>query len=323
MSVQITIIGLGKIGASIGLALDGHENLIRVGHDKDMSSARKAQKMGAIDKVHRNLPNSVIDSDIVILSLPFSEIYETMGYIKEDLKDDAVILDTAPSKMATSERMQEILPAGRAYIGLAPVINPFYLDERESGIDAARADLFSKGVTLIATPPTASGAAIQLSSDLVQLFGSNPLFADIAEVDGVMATAYLLPQLVSVALLNATVDAPGWEETRKCAGQEYADTTVSSPIQEGVASLSSASLLNASNVSRVLGEMIASLQNIQKSIANGDEDALNKILSRAEKGRENWLIERRSAEWLLRGEKADAVKLGGIAERFFGFKERK
>ncbi len=323
MTVQITIIGLGKIGASIGLALDGHANLIRVGHDKDMSSARKAQKMGAVDKVHRNLPNSVIDSDIVILSLPFSEIYETMEYIKEDLKDDAVILDTAPSKLATSKRMQEILPAGRAYIGLAPVINPFYLDEREGGIEAARADLFNKGITLVAAPATAPGAAIQLSSDLVQLFGSNPLFADIAEVDGVMATAYLLPQWVSVALLNATVDASGWEETRKCAGQEFAETTVSSPTQEGIASLASASLLNAPNLSRVLGEMITSLQNIQQSIADGDESALNETLTRAEKGRENWLVERRSAEWLLRGEKVDAVKLGGIAERFFGFRERK
>jgi len=323
MSVQITIIGLGKIGASIGLALDGQENLIRIGHDKDMSSARKAQKMGAVDKVHRNLPHSVKNSDIVILSLPFSEIYETMEYIKEDLKDDAVILDTAPSKLATSEKMQEILPAGRAYIGLAPVINPFYLDDRGGGVDAARADLFNKGITLIAAPPTASGAVIQLAADLVQLFGSNPLFADIAEVDGVMATAYLLPQLISVALLNATVDTSGWEETRKCAGQEYADTTASSPTQEGVASLSSASLLNASNVSRVLGEMIASLQNIQQSIVDGDESALNETLSLAEKGRENWLIERKAAEWLLRGEKADAVKLGGIAERFFGFKERK
>ncbi len=323
MSIQITIIGLGQIGASIGLALAEHKGLFLVGHDKNMTSAKKAQKMGAVDKIHRNLPNSVQDADIIILSLPFSEIRETIEYIKEGLKEDAVILDTAPSKTATNQWMQELLPAGRAYIGLAPVINPFYLDEKETGVDAARADLFNKGITMIAAPASAPGAAIQLAADLVQLYGSNPLFADIAEVDGVMASAYILPQLVAVALLNATVDVPGWGEARKFAGRAYADTTVASPTKEGTASLSSAALLNGQNVTRILDGMIASLQDIQENIANGDEDALNELLSRAEEGRENWIIERKSAEWLLRGEKADNVKLGGIAERFFGFKERK
>jgi len=323
MTIQITIIGLGQIGASIGLALAEHKNLIRVGHDKKMTIAKTAQKMGAIDKANRNLPSSVRDADIIILSLPLSEIRETLGYIKEDLKEDVVILDTAPSKASTNAWMEEILPVGCAYIGLAPVINPFYLDEEERGVEAARADLFHKGVTMIAAPPTASGAVIQLAADLVQLYGSNPLFADIGEVDGAMTSVYLLPQLVSVALLNTTVDAPGWGEARKFAGQAYAQATEASPKEEGVASLSQAALLNGENINRVLDGMIASLQKIQKNIADGDADVLNELLSSAEKGREKWLIERRSAEWLLRGEKADSVALGGIAERFFGFKQRK
>ncbi|MBT7781326.1 MAG: prephenate dehydrogenase [Anaerolineae bacterium] len=323
MSIQITIIGLGQIGASIGLALAEHKKIVRIGHDKNMTSAKIAQRMGAVDKVKRNLPNSVRDADIIILSLPFSEIRETLGYIKEDLKEGAVILDTAPSKAATSEWMQELLPAGHSYIGLAPVINPFYLDEKEFGVNAARADLFNKAVTMIAASPTASGKAMQLASDLVKLFGSTPLFADIAEVDGVMASSYLLPQLVAAALLNTTVDAPGWGEARKFAGKAYANTTEASPQEEGTASLSAAALSNEANITRALDWMIASLQDIQKNIAEGDEDGLNELLSRAEDGHENWLIERRAAEWILRGEKADSVKLGGIAERFFGFKERK
>ena len=323
MTIQLTIIGLGQIGSSIGLALAEHKNLLLVGHDKNMATAKTALKMGAVDKINRNLPSSVRDADIIILSLPFSEIQETLGYIKEDLKEDAVILDTAPSKAATSKWMQEILPAGRAYIGLAPVINPFYLDEKESGVNAARADLFEKSVTMIAAPPTASGAAIQLAADLVQLYGSHPLFADLAEVDGVMSSALLLPQLVAAALLNTTVDAPGWGEARKFAGRAYADTTDASPKNEGTVSLSHAALMNGENINRVLEGMIASIQNIQQAIADEDADALTELLSRTEKGREKWLIERRSAEWLLRGETGDPVQLGGIAERFFGFKQRK
>ena len=57
MTVQITIIGMGQIGTSLGLALSGKEDLLRrVGHDRDLSKARRAEKMGALDRVEINLP---------------------------------------------------------------------------------------------------------------------------------------------------------------------------------------------------------------------------------------------------------------------------
>ena len=40
---QITIIGLGQIGASIGMALKDHKNIKRVGCDKDVAVAKAAQ----------------------------------------------------------------------------------------------------------------------------------------------------------------------------------------------------------------------------------------------------------------------------------------
>ena len=68
MATQITIIGLGQIGASMGLALGAYkENIFRVGHDKHMEGARAAQKKGAVDKVIVNLPASVEGAQIVVL----------------------------------------------------------------------------------------------------------------------------------------------------------------------------------------------------------------------------------------------------------------
>ena len=50
MSVQITIVGLGQIGASVGLALGKRRSDIhRVGHDKNLEVAKKAQQIGAVD----------------------------------------------------------------------------------------------------------------------------------------------------------------------------------------------------------------------------------------------------------------------------------
>jgi prephenate dehydrogenase len=102
MPVQLTIIGLGQIGTSVGLALAGKKDLIfRMGHDKENGNAKLAEKMGALDKTHYNLPASVRDADIVLLSIPFDGIRETLDFIKDDLKEGTVVMDTAPVKGQT------------------------------------------------------------------------------------------------------------------------------------------------------------------------------------------------------------------------------
>ncbi|NQU29249.1 MAG: prephenate dehydrogenase [Anaerolineae bacterium] len=325
MSIQISIIGLGQIGASIGLALADHnKNIVRVGHDKDSATARAAKKLGAVDEIKRNLPNSVREADIIVLSLPLSEIKDTLGYIVQDLKEDAVILDTAPVKKAVQMWMQELLPAGRSYIGLVPVINPEYLHEKEFGVNAARADLFQNGVTMIAAPPNTSGETVQLAADLAQLLGSQPLFSDITEIDGLMSSIHLLPQLTAAALLNATVDHPGWNEARKLAGRPYAETTRASLHPESARSLSDAALLNGENTVRVLDGMIASLQTLKESISAEDKDALDEQLTSAEEGGLNWLDERLKAGWLFKDDKGGpSINVAGISERLFGIRQKK
>ena len=71
MTVNITIIGLGQIGASIGLALASHKDQVTLtGHDKSPAIAREAHKLGAVDKINFNLPASVEGANVVILALP-------------------------------------------------------------------------------------------------------------------------------------------------------------------------------------------------------------------------------------------------------------
>src|SRR5512143_3785702 len=121
MPVQITIIGLGQIGASIGLALKARNVDVRlVGHDKDPEAAKQAQKLGAVDDVKYNLPASVRDSGIVILALPFAGIRETLQVVAHDVPEGTLILDTAPSKTTTAAWARELLPPGRFYVGLTP-----------------------------------------------------------------------------------------------------------------------------------------------------------------------------------------------------------
>ena len=95
MTIQLTIIGLGQIGASIGLALaEKGELLQRVGHDRERRIANYAEKIGAVDRIENNLPRAVQNADLVVLSLPVDQIRETMEFIAEVLQEDCVVMDT-------------------------------------------------------------------------------------------------------------------------------------------------------------------------------------------------------------------------------------
>lgn len=302
MTVNITIVGLGQIGTSVGLALADHREMVyRVGHDKELSTARLAEKMGAVDKVMINLPSAVRDADIVLLSLPIDQIHETLSIIAPDLKEGAVVMDTGPVKEVVATWANQLLPEERFYVGLTPVINPAYLDEVGTGVQAAYQDLFRNGLIAIVSPPGTPSEAIKLASDLTRLLGSSPLFADLLEIDGLMAATYILPQLSAAALLNATVDQPGWQEGRKVAGRAFAEATRPVVHAAESKSLCVSALQNRQNVLRMVDGLITCLQAIRNDIDNDDSEALDTRLSRARQGQEGWWQQRLAADWANEG----------------------
>lgn len=312
MTTQITIVGLGQIGASIGLALAEQEQVFqRIGHDIHLEAARRAQKMGAIDKVAINLPSAVREADLVILSVPADQLRETLEIIAQDLKENAVVMDTGPIKVSMSEWIKELLPDNRFYVGLVPSINPAYLYQEEIGIDAAHADLFQRGIMAIITPPNTSSDALQLASKLASLLGSDPLFVDPLEIDGLLAATHALPQLLAVTLLNATVSQPGWREARKIAGRAYADVSAAS-LHAGMADgLGGMTLHNRDNVVRVLDRAIASLLSLREAIEANDGEFLVKQLESAQQGYAEWLKERLAANWAFEGMPESVSKSSG------------
>lgn len=321
MSVQITIVGLGQIGSSFGLALKAHGvDVHRVGHDKDPQTAKESQKAGAVDDVKYNLPASIREAKIVILALPLAAMQETLKLIAPDLQEGTLILDTAPAKATVAAWAQQLLPAGRYYIGLTPAINPEYLHGTEFGVKAARADLFEKGLMVVNAPRGTPGNVFNLAMELVSLLGAMPLLMDTAEADGIFSAMHVLPQLASAALLDATVDRPGWQEARKLAGRPYATVTAGTAYHDDVLSLGDCALSNRENIVRLLNAYISSLIQLRDEIDSSDREALTQRLEDAWKGRARWFDERIAAEW-LKGEaqQIDAPSFGDrVNQMIFG-----
>lgn len=321
MTVQITIIGLGQIGSSIGLALKARNvNVHLMGHDKDPQVAKEAQKVGAVDEIKHNLPASVRDAKIVILALPLGEMRATLEVIAPDLQAGVLVLETAPAKATVAAWAKELVPQERFYIGLTPAINPEYLHGTEFGIKAARADLFEKTLMAIHAPLGTPGNVFELATEFVTLLGSLPLFMDTDEADGIFAALHTLPQLAAAALLDATVDKPGWQDARKLAGRPFATVTAGIAYHDDVASLRESAIENRENVVRLLNAYISSLINLRDEIDTNDRDALATRLEDSLRGRIRWLDERSVADWLNReAQQIDAPSFGDrVNQMLFG-----
>lgn len=317
MTKQITIIGLGQIGTSVGLALEQYKSSIkRVGHDKKPDAAKSAQEMGAVDEINFNLPSSVRDADIVLLAVPLSEIEETLKLIGEDLKAGAVVLDTAPVKEKVAEWASQYIPSGRSYVGLVPSIGPDHLLDVGAGQVSAKADLFHEAIFLVCPSHKASEQAVKRATDLLELLGASPLFSEPIESDGLMAALHTLPQLMAVVLLNATTKQPGWKEARKMASRPYGLTAASALYLDESQAILETMRSNRANVTRVLDNAIRSLTELRAALDEDDLQSAEELVDDAYLGGMQWLKERLGADWLA--EDKQQIEIPTFGERLLG-----
>lgn len=299
MPIQITIIGLGRVGASLGLALKrkaAAANLKIVGHDRDLQQAKAAQARGAIDAAEWNLPTACEAADAIYLCVPLSAMQAVLEDVAPNAKPSCVITDTAPLKTPVLEWAAAVVPADRYYIGGTPIPNPAYLHENATGLEAARADFFESGLWALVPDGDASPEALKLIDDVARLAGATPFFVGALELDALMAGTQALPALLAASLMQAVAAAPEWADGRKLADRTFA--TATAPLSfYSPAAVRSAALLNSANVLRLLDAQLAGLSALRQAIAAGDSAALDSLLIEAALARESWLSQRLAANW--------------------------
>jgi len=319
MSVQLTIIGLGQIGASFGLALEEYKGqILRMGHDPEPTIAVKAQQKKAIDRISYNLPASVENADMILIDLPMNQMHDTLKIISPCLKDKSVVMDTNPIKRGIVEWMKELLPLGRYYVGLVPAINPHYLELMDTSIDSARRDLFVKGSMGIAAPAGTDGTAIKLAIDLVTLLGANVVITDFGELDGIMSRLQIMPQLNTAVLSDVMMDSPGWKEGQKMAGPIFAQSTSLIGYEGEASSLLENIFMNRENVFILIDEMIAKLEEVKARITGEEKEAILEWLEKIRSERSLWWQERSKGNWRAGELEKIGVPPVSVGRRLFG-----
>jgi prephenate dehydrogenase len=278
---RICIIGLGRIGGSLGLALrhSGAELQV-VGHDKEPDVAADAKKQGAVDRTSWNLIASVEGADVVVLALPLPAIRETLEAIAADLRPGAVVTDTASTKRIVMAWADELLPATVSFVGGNPLLKSV------EGTSRYEAHLFEGCDYCLVPAASADPRAVELIANMVSLVGAKPYFLDAAEHDGLVTAVTHLPAVLATALLRATTANVAWREMARMAGATYRRATaLPSDDPQAIQELF---FHNRANLIRWVDCFTEALAEIRGVLATEDETALVDMLDTLLTTRERW-----------------------------------
>jgi prephenate dehydrogenase len=200
---QITIVGVGLIGGSFGLAARkaGFQGRI-VGCDRPEVLARARQSL-AIDCGEPDVAAASRGSDLIFLATPVGSIIDVLEQAPI-FPRDALITDAGSTKQAVVERARAVLGAGavQRFLPGHPMAG-----KELSGIGHADADLFQDAVWLF-TPLDGqdlnSGAMADFLA-LVESMGARTAQVNVERHDRLCAWISHLPQMIATAL-GATLE---------------------------------------------------------------------------------------------------------------------
>ena len=143
---KITIIGVGLLGGSIGLAVKRRRLAREVaGFVRRPASLKDCEKAGAVDYATTDLLAAVSNADLVILCTPLSQMRPRVAEMLPALKRGAIVTDVGSVKAGVVRELESLVAkAGAHFVGSHPMAGA-----EKIGVLAARADLFENAVCVV------------------------------------------------------------------------------------------------------------------------------------------------------------------------------
>jgi prephenate dehydrogenase len=214
---QITIIGTGLIGGSLGLALRKKKFAGRiVGCDREAALDR-AKMRGAIDDGSPNPGDAVRGSQLVVLATPVLSIVDLMERVGPVLPARALLTDVGSTKAVIVERAEKVFGknAGKRFLAGHPMAGKEF-----SGVDYADADLFHNAIWFFTPLPgqNLNDGVLAEYAGWIDQIGARIIMLPAEEHDRLCAWISHVPQMISTALAAALVEEFGAEASLLPAG---------------------------------------------------------------------------------------------------------
>ncbi len=280
---KLVILGLGLMGGSLaaGLRQRGEvEEVVAWGRRE--SSLKRGMELGFLDGYTLDLADAVSAADMVVIATPTMIAEDVLGQLQGLLTPDMVLTDVASVKGNLLRRARQVWGTEPANLVLAHPI----AGSEESGVEAARADLF-EGHRVIITPTEATDpAAVSVVADMWRAVGADVEQMDVERHDRVLAATSHLPHVLAYSLVNLLAEQDAKQDIFRFAAGGFRDfTRIASSDPKMWHDIS---LANGSALVRLIDEFSERLVGLRAAIEARDSEQILDLYSSAKAARDRF-----------------------------------
>jgi len=280
---KITIIGVGLLGGSIGLAVK-RRKLARqtAGFVRRAASLKDCERTGAVDFATTDLLAAVWDADLVILCTPLAQMRSRVREMLPALKRGAIVTDVGSVKASVVRELESLIQkSGAHFVGSHPMAGA-----EKTGVSAARADLFANTVCIVTPTQKTNPVALKKVKQFRNAVGSRVLELKPEIHDALVSRSSHLPHIIAATLASQVLNPAHPKHQAALCANGFRDTTrIASGSPEMWRDIA---LANRKNLVRSLAAFVAALQQLQRTLKTGDAQAITKFFETAKQRRDNW-----------------------------------
>ncbi|MDR1433801.1 prephenate dehydrogenase [Candidatus Endomicrobiellum devescovinae] len=272
--LNVSIVGLGQIGGSLGLALKSKTLKNRyyvTGIARNKETLKAALKIGAADEVSLSLA-SAKNSDIVVICTPVDTIASIYKKLVKIVKKNTVITDSGSVKYSIEREINGI-NSKVSFIGSHPMAG-----RAKNGFSSASADMFKNAKVIITQQ---YGKPEKIVSKIWKDAGAEIVKMSAKNHDELVAFTSHLPHVIAF-LLNKT-----YKKIKK--KNPHIDDLIAGSFKSITrVSVSSADMwapifaLNSKNINKYLDEFIKELNVFKRNL--NDKKKIKKEILKTQKG---------------------------------------
>jgi prephenate dehydrogenase len=270
----VTIVGMGLMGGSLGMALCKASACKEVrALVRREETAHEAVILQAAHVAGEDPAGALRQADLVVVATPVRTIEQQVSQLAEFMDTGATITDMGSVKSNIVEAMKR-LPRRVHAVGGHPMCG-----KEISGISAANSGLFENKVWVITPLAEGDPAAVGLVIEMVQAVGARPVVMSADEHDATTACISHLPYLLASTLVGvaeeiAEENAAVWD----LASSGFRDT---SRVAAGDLTMMMDILCaNRENVLAMIDRADRKLARFKDILIRRDEEELKRELSR-------------------------------------------
>lgn len=281
---KVTLIGVGLLGGSLGMALRKHSMAGEVcGYVRRETSIDECERAGAVDRATTDLGSAVDNAEIIVLCTPLLQMGELSREIAPRVRQETLVTDVGSVKGAVVAELEPLFARfGATFVGSHPMAG-----SEKMGVSAARVDLFRDATCVVTPTRNSPPQQVAVTEALWKAVGGRVQKLSPELHDALVARSSHIPHVLAAQLARLVLDpANGPEQGSLCATGFRDSTRIASGSPEMWRDIV---MMNGEQVLAALDQFHAELSRFKVLIEKRDASGIEDYFREAKALRDEWI----------------------------------